>query len=273
MERGRVTWTLLGIFPHPDDEAYAAGGALALAARAGASVHVLTATRGEHGEYYHRAPGDSRPLAVVRTAELDCACRQLGAGSPRFLDLEDGRIANADFPAAVGLLVGEIRALRPQVVISLGPDGVYGHPDHIALYRLVVAAVHAAAGGDRFPSEQLGPPHRVQRLLSCAFPRGLFRPQYEHMLRTDLADAMRLVDPSRLGVTADEVAVELPIHEVAQRKLAALGCHRSQLNGEDPRSLFPDGIVERLLASETFTIAGPRPAGAPLGDLFAGLAP
>ena len=266
-----MTRTLLGIFPHPDDEAYAAGGTLALAAERGASVYVVTATRGERGKHYHRDPAERRTLAEIRGDELACACGRLGAAPPRLLDLSDGGLSDVDFPSVVARLVAVIRELRPEVVVSLGPDGVYGHPDHIALYRLVVAAVRSAAGGDRFPIEPLGPAHAVSRLLLCAFPPELFRPQYERMLGTDLAGAMRLVDPRRLGASEAEVAVAVPIHAVAERKLAAIACHRSQLPGDDPRTLFPAGIIDRLLATETFTVDGPLPGGAPLGDPFAGL--
>lgn len=265
--------TLLGIFPHPDDEAYAAGGTMALAAQGGARVYVVTATRGERGEHYHRDPAEARTLADIRAGELACACSRLGIASPRFLGLDDGRLSEVDFARVVARLVAVLRELRPDVVISLGPDGVYGHPDHIALYRLVVAAVRSAAGGDRFSAEPLGPVHTVRRLLFCAFPPDLFRPQYERMLGTDLAAAMRLVDPSRLGTPREEIAFEVPIGEVAERKLAAIACHRSQLPGDDPGSLFPAGIVDQLLAAETFTVAGPRPPAAPLSDPFAGLQP
>jgi LmbE family N-acetylglucosaminyl deacetylase len=262
---------VLGIFPHPDDEAYAAGGALALAARTGARVTVASATRGEQGEHFRGGDGDRRTLAAIRSAELECACRVLGAEPPVFLDMEDGRISEANFPSAVGQIVRLIRSLQPRVIIALGADGAYGHPDHIALYRLVVAAVRSAAGGDRFSPEDLGPPHRVSRALYCAFEPGLFRPQYDRMLATELAPAMRLTGPNRLGVPRQAVQFELDIAEVAEAKLAAIGCHQSQLRTGDPRDLFPRGIVTQLLGRESFTSDEPGLPAGPRGDLFAGM--
>ncbi|MGI8551867.1 MAG: hypothetical protein ACR2PL_13945, partial [Dehalococcoidia bacterium] len=138
-------------------------------------------------------------------------------------------------------------------------------------YRLVVAAVRAAAGGDRFPEERLGPPYRVERLFTCAFPQGLFRPQYEKMLHSDLAAEVRLVDPRRLGVPSSEMSVAVPVEEFADGKLRALACHRSQYDGDDPRAIFPPGVVDRLLQVEYFHLEGPTPAGRPLTDIFAEL--
>jgi N-acetyl-1-D-myo-inositol-2-amino-2-deoxy-alpha-D-glucopyranoside deacetylase len=182
-------------------------------------------------------------------------------------------VAQADFPAVVGRLVALIRELRPQIVLALGADGAYGHPDHIAAYRLIVAAVRSAAGGSRFPQDELGRPHAVARLLFAAFPPGLFRPQYDLMLGTDLGPAVRLVDPRRLGTPPEELAVTVDVRSVAAQKLAVIGCHRSQYAGADPRALLPPGIVDALLARESFSISGAKPDGAPLPDLFAGLEP
>ena len=58
---------------------------------------------------------------------------------------------------------------------------------------------------------------------------------------------------------------------MAERKLAALACHRSQYEGDDPRGIFPAGVVDGLLQTEYFTLAGGRPPGARLRDPFEGL--
>jgi LmbE family N-acetylglucosaminyl deacetylase len=263
--------TVLGVFPHPDDESYAAGGTLARAARTGSQIHVLALTRGEFGQRYKLSGDERRPLSEIRSAELSAACCALGVEAPRFLDLPDGQVARANFPSVVARLVALIRELRPQVVISLGPDGVYGHPDHVAAYRLVVAAVGAAGGGARFPQEELGRPHTVERLLFTAFPQGMFRPQYDLMLTSALASEVRLIDPRRLGTPSEEVAVDVDVRAVADLKLAALACHATQFPGDDPRGIFPPGIVNALLARERFTIFGAPGPPLPLHDIFDGL--
>jgi LmbE family N-acetylglucosaminyl deacetylase len=262
---------VLGIFPHPDDEAYSAAGTLALAAAAGAEVHILCATRGEGGEVAPGVAATAATLADVRADELAASCRTVGARPPRFLGYRDGTLADQLLPEAVGRIVSEIRLVRPEVVITFGADGVYGHPDHIALHKLVLPAFRSAGGGTRFPEEVHGPGHAPRRLLYVAYPRGLFRPQWEKLLGTSLAGAARQVNPEHLGVDPAEFAVQVDISAVAQTKLAAIACHRSQLPDGDPRSLFPPGLVPLLLGVEYFQHGeGERPpAGAT--DIFAGL--
>jgi N-acetyl-1-D-myo-inositol-2-amino-2-deoxy-alpha-D-glucopyranoside deacetylase len=308
---------LLGIFPHPDDEAYAAGGAMAKAAASGADVYVLCATRGEAGEVRDERANTGRqasssahagagtqeegtttvppllagpsagsaggppqtskgargrgPLAAVREQELRAACAALGIHPPRFLDYQDGTLDSVDLPEAVGRIVRVIRELRPRVVITMGPDGVYGHPDHVALHKLVMPAFRSAAGGSRFPEEEFGPPHEPERLFWVAYPRGHFRPVWERLLSTGLADGVRQVDPERLGVSDEEVHAVVDVAEFVPAKLAALRAHRTQISGDDPLSIFPAGILEPLLATERFTLAiGDRPP-VRLTDLFEGL--
>jgi N-acetyl-1-D-myo-inositol-2-amino-2-deoxy-alpha-D-glucopyranoside deacetylase len=262
---------LLAIVPHPDDEAYSMGGTLALAARQGAAVYVLCATRGEGGQTSDPALTTSEQVAGVRVEEMAASCRVLGVRPPLFLDYRDGELAGVNMTEAVGEIVQAIRAVRPHVVITLGEDGVYGHPDHIALHKLVMPAYRSAGGGSRFPEDRFGSPWAPERLLWTAYPRGLFRPQWEHMLQSEHAEAMRLINPDRLGVDPAEFAVAVDISGVAQTKLEAIRRHRTQLSDGDPIGLFPAGIVRMLLGIEYFQFGGglPPPPGAT--DPFAGL--
>lgn len=267
----RPPLTLLGIFPHPDDEAYTCGGTLAKAAAAGATVHVVCATRGEAGERRDPALLASEPIGELRVRELQAACAALGVQPPRFLGFRDGALPELDLAEAAGGIVRIIRELKPDVVVSLGPDGVYGHADHIALHKMMIPAFRSAGGGSRFPEEQFGPPHQPARLFWVAYPRGLFRPEWERLLTTDLAAGMRRINPDRLGVGDDEIHAVIDIRDHAAVKLAALRAHRSQLDGGDPYSLFPAGVIEQTLAVERFTLAiGEQPDGR-LADLFEGL--
>lgn len=268
MSAGRV---LLGIFPHPDDEAYTAGGTMAKAAAAGADVYVLCATRGEAGEIRDPALATPETLGEVRARELGVACAALGARPPRFLGYRDGTLSGVDLAEAVGQIVRVIRELRPRVVVTLGPDGVYGHPDHIALHKLVMPAFRSAGGGSRFPDNEFGPPHQPDRLFWVAYPRGYFRPVWERLLSTDLAEGVRRMNPERLGVDEGAFDAVVDVRAFVPRKLAALAAHRTQLTAGDPLSLFPPGIVAGLLDVERFTLAeGDRTAGR-LSDLFEGL--
>ncbi|HLZ70404.1 MAG TPA: PIG-L deacetylase family protein [Dehalococcoidia bacterium] len=266
---------VLGIFPHPDDESYSCAGTLALLADGGAEVQVLCATRGEGGRDLRpplalaRSRKDS--LANVREAELARSCETLGLARPRFLGLADGALGSVNFPEVVGQLIAEIRRLRPQLVLSLGEDGVYGHPDHLALFRLVLAAFGAAAGSERFSEAEYGRYWQPARLFTAAFPRGMFRPMYEHMLGSEYTDSIRRLDPDTLGVEPAQIAAAIDIRAVAERKLAAIACHVSQLPGGDPYTLFPGDLVRRTLTTELFSLAAGLPVERRLRSLADGL--
>jgi small redox-active disulfide protein 2 len=128
--------TLLAVFAHPDDESNAAGGTLARYARQGASVTIVSATRGEVGI----AGLGPDAAGAVRERELRAAATALGARAVRFLDYLDGTLPRADEGAAVAKLGALLRELEPQVILTFGPDGVSGHPDHIAISRWVTTA-------------------------------------------------------------------------------------------------------------------------------------
>lgn len=266
-ERLRV----LGIFPHPDDEAYSCGGTMAALAERRALVQVLCATDGEGGRDLRTGPAAPGMEASVRRRELACSCAALGVEPPHFLGLRDGHVEDVDFPAAVAAIVREIRLVRPHIVLSLGMDGVYGHPDHVALYRLVVAAFSSAAGGERFPETSLGPAWAPRRLFACAYPRGMFRPMYEHMLGSEHSSAIRGLEPEHLGVEPADVAAAIDIKAYADRKLDAIRCHRSQLRDGDPYTVFPGDLVARTLSVELFTLVAGEPVQGRVSDLAAGL--
>lgn len=266
-----VRLRVLGVFPHPDDESYSCGGTLARLAAEGADVHLLCTTAGGSGKDL-RAVGEPAALSALRSDELVCACAALGIAPPEFLGLEDGGLDLVDFAGVAGRIITTIRSHRPHIVLSLGPDGVYGHPDHIALHRLLVAAFAAAQGGDRFPPDRFGGPWAPQRLYLAAFPRGMFRPMYDHMLSSEYAGSIRALDPEKLGVEPAEVAAAIDIRPFATQKLAAIACHTSQLRDGDPFSLFPGDLVRRTLTMELYTIGAGEPATGRLRSLAEGIA-
>jgi LmbE family N-acetylglucosaminyl deacetylase len=136
--------TTLGIWAHPDDEAYLSGGLMALASDAGARVVCVTATRGERGT---PDPLEWPPerLAVTRTAELARCLEILGVTEHRWMGYRDGECAAADEAEAVAQLCEVIEEVRPDTVLSFGPDGVTGHPDHRAVSAWATTAFAKAA--------------------------------------------------------------------------------------------------------------------------------
>ena len=111
--------TVLMIWAHPDDETYLAGGVSALLTDAGHRVACITATRGEAG-------GDGH----VRTVELEDALDVLGVGEHHWLDYPDGGCADVDADEAVTRIRSIVDDVQPDTVLTFGPDGITGHPDH-----------------------------------------------------------------------------------------------------------------------------------------------
>ena len=124
--------TILGIWAHPDDETWLSAGLMARAVAAGSRVVCVTATRGELGtQDAERWPPDK--LAAIRTAELAESFAVLGVTEHHWLDYPDGGCAAVDEDEAVGRLMHLIGEVQPDTVLTMGPDGMTGHPDHIAV--------------------------------------------------------------------------------------------------------------------------------------------
>ncbi|MCK6624061.1 MAG: PIG-L family deacetylase [Anaerolineae bacterium] len=120
---------LMCILAHPDDESLATGGILAKYAAAGVQTYLVMATRGERGWTGPAAkyPGP-QVLGRLREAELRAATHTLGLREVIFLDYQDGELDQADSTEAIGKIVTQLRRLRPEVVVTLDPQGIYGHP-------------------------------------------------------------------------------------------------------------------------------------------------
>src|SRR5688500_3136236 len=133
---------LMAVFAHPDDESLATGSLLARYAAEGVETYLITATRGERG---WSGPADENPgleaLGRMREAELMAAAQVLALREVNLLDYIDGDLDAADPQEATSQIVAHLRRVQPQVVVSFGPDGAYGHPDHIAISQLALAAI------------------------------------------------------------------------------------------------------------------------------------
>jgi LmbE family N-acetylglucosaminyl deacetylase len=168
---------LMAVLAHPDDESLGVGGTLAKYASEGVDVFLLTATRGDRGRYRgHRPDDDQHPGAValggIRERELRAAASVLGVREVSLLDYGDQHLDRADPREAVAAVVRHVRRVRPDVVVTFGPDGAYGHPDHIAICQFTTAAIVAAAdpafaGGGVEAREQA---HSVSKLYYIAWP-------------------------------------------------------------------------------------------------------
>jgi LmbE family N-acetylglucosaminyl deacetylase len=136
--------TILNVWAHPDDEAYLAAGLMALSIRAGNRVACVTATRGELGTSDPETWPPPR-LARERTEELQRSLAAYGVTEHVWLDLPDGGCAEIPDEEVIPRLTQIVRDVRPQTVLTFGPDGMTGHPDHIAVSRWTTLAFREAA--------------------------------------------------------------------------------------------------------------------------------
>jgi LmbE family N-acetylglucosaminyl deacetylase len=107
---------------------------------AGAEAMIVCATRGEAGQIRDASVATRRSLGAVREAELREACKRLGVQHVAFLDHIDGTLAGLDCNALINEVGGVLDDFDPNVVVTFGPDGAYGHPDHVTIGEVTSAA-------------------------------------------------------------------------------------------------------------------------------------
>src|SRR3954469_20934260 len=127
-----MTLKLMCVLAHPDDESLGTGGTLARYAAEGVDTYVVTATRGERGRLGEGERPPSEVVGATRETELRAAGTELGVREVTILGYPDGALDEVDPLSAQEAIGAQLRRLRPQVVITFGPEGAYGHPDHIA---------------------------------------------------------------------------------------------------------------------------------------------
>ncbi len=164
---------LLCVFAHPDDEVFCSGGTIAKYVADGAQVMVVSATKGDAGQIRDARIATRRTLGTVRAQELNESCQHLGAQFAVCLDYGDGTLKDLDINILVEHVVKIIREFQPDVVITFGPDGAYGHPDHIVIGETVTIACTLAGDGAQFPLQIANGllPHTPGYLYHSYFPK------------------------------------------------------------------------------------------------------
>ena len=203
--------TTVLVWAHPDDETYLSGGLAAALAGRGHRVVAVTATRGEAGGP-DASPAARAETARVRTAELADALKLLGVGDHVWLDYEDGRCAEADAEPAVRRLAGLFDSVRPDTVVTFGPDGFTGHSDHRTVSNWVDRALRRS-------------PLAPRLLHAVATERDRVDPELDNDFGVFDLGQPRVCEP-------DEVALRLALgSDLLSRKVAALQAQRSQTAG------------------------------------------
>ena len=257
----------LGIcLAHPDDETYSTFGSVAKhAADPEFRLTVLHATDGAAGDVAPGVDVGEAGLGALRRDEDHRAWRAVGRIPHRhdWLGLPDGHVEKVPRDELTALVADFLDEERPDVVITFGPDGLTGHPDHIAIGAATDVAFHAVRrdGGAG-----------LRRLLHCAIPRWWFDRHQAWRSSNGFApwEPDRLYD---LRPTPDElIGVDVRTSAFGRQLLAGLREHRSQAH-----VLMPVGVDDmtflRGSTHETHVIAWPphRPGDAVLTDIFEAL--
>lgn len=190
---------ILAFFAHPDDETVFLGGTLAYLASAGAEVHYLCATRGEGGELGDPPICERAQLGQAREEELRCAVASLGGAGLEFLGFKDPEVGpegelyafSASLDDVVNQLCPVLERIQPEIILTHGPDGEYGHPAHVQAHQALQGA--------------------LERLSYV--PRAVYAPAW-------LSRETGEFNPAP-GILVD-------IRPWISRKIAAMQCHRSQ---------------------------------------------
>ena len=277
---------VLLVHAHPDDETINNGATMAMYAALGASVTLVTCTRGEEGEVLipelaHLAASATDSLGQHRITELALAMKELGVTDHRFLGegvklyRDSGMMGTepnnrpdvfwqADLDEAADLLVQVINEVKPHVLITYDEFGGYGHPDHIQAHRV---AMRAAEKSD----------WDIPKIYWNVMPVSVIQ---------EGIDAMKGIDSDFWGA---EKAEDLPfakddsfVHALVdgnafvEKKMNAMKAHSTQIAVDGPFFALSNNVGLQVWGNEYYTLVKGEKS-APLNekgyesDLFAGI--
>jgi LmbE family N-acetylglucosaminyl deacetylase len=241
---------LLAVFPHPDDETHGLGSTLARYAAEGIETYLVCATHGERGWFDSEGPDPGlEGVARLREAELRCAAEHLGIHEVSFLDYIDGDVDQADPGEIIGRLVAHIRRIKPQVVVTFGPDGAYGHPDHIALSQFTNGALVCAADRN-FVDVGVQPPHRVLKFYYMVDSLDIVGAANEAF--GGISMEVDGVTRHHVGWQDWQITTRLDNSEHLGRVQKAIHCHKSQLPGYGPIAAWSLTELKPVFGSGSF---------------------
>ena len=263
---------LLAVLAHPDDESLGFGGTLAKYSSEGIETYLVTATRGEAGRFFSLGKSaDPSEVGRVREAELRAAAAVLGVSEVSVLGYPDSALDKVPHSIAIPAIASHIRRIQPHVVVTFGPDGAYGHPDHIAISQFATAAIVCAAD-PAYPLEtESAHPHRVAKLYHLTWRRQKWE-AYQAAFRK-LTSTVDGVERQAIPWPDWAVTTELDTTTVWPTVWKAVCCHQTQisiyerlgdLDAEQQKNLWGSQEFYRVFSA----VNGGRAAET---DLFEGL--
>ena len=277
---------ILLVHAHPDDETINNGATMAMYAALGASVTLVTCTRGEEGEVLipelsHLAANATDSLGQHRVTELALAMKELGVADHRFLGegvtlfRDSGMMGTepnnrpdvfwqADIEEASDLLVQIIDEMKPHVLITYDEFGGYGHPDHIQAHRVAMRAAEKSAWD-------------IPKIYWNVMPISVIQ---------EGIDAMKGIDSDFWGA---EKAEDLPfakddsfVHALVdgnayvEKKMSAMKAHATQIAVDGPFFALSNNVGLQVWGNEYYTLvkgekSGPFNEKGYESDLFAGI--
>jgi LmbE family N-acetylglucosaminyl deacetylase len=254
---------------HPDDEAIATAGTMALLAEAGHRVVLVTATKGEHGEVPDGFLDPGEQLWERRQRELAAAAEALGVARFEFLGYTDsGMIGTpengapesfwqADIDQAAERLATILREEQADVLTAYDENGNYGHPDHIQVHRVGVRA-----------GELAGTAKVYESTIDRDAIRALMRRGAELGL-TDLPQPDGDEEFS-MGMPGELITTRVDVGSVIHKKRAAMEAHRSQIAETSFFLAMPQEAFDVVWGTEWYILRG-APVGTRETDLLEGL--
>ncbi len=241
---------LLAVFPHPDDETLGLGSTLVRYSTEGIETYLVCATRGERGWFESEGPDPGwEGVARIRQAELKCAAEYLGLHEVNFLDYIDGDVDQAKPEEIIGKIVSHIRRIKPQVVVTFGPDGSYGHPDHIALSQFTNSAIVVAADSSYQISGGLLP-HKVSKFYYMVDSVDIVGEANKAFggISMDVDNVTR----HHVGWERWQITTRLDNAMYMHAVRKAIQCHKSQLPGYGPIAEWSEDELHPIFGIGSF---------------------
>ena len=246
---------------HPDDEAIATGGTMASLAAEGHRVVLVTATRGELGEVADGILEAGESLGERRATELAEAASVLGVARQLFLGYHDSGMegedsntrpdcfATADGDEAADRLAGILVEESTDVLVVYDEHGGYGHPDHVQVHTVGMAA-----------AERAGTPIVYMTTMDRGFMLELRR----RVAESEFGPEDNLEGADTMGEPSERITTEVDVRSYVEAKREAMRAHASQIGEESFFLSMPDDLFTEVWGQEWFIRVRPEPVG--LGD-------